>query len=91
MKTITISVDDETYRYCQRNAAAAGVSVEKWAGEKLAGLAPKPISEAEAKIRRQQMDDLLASIDARREAEGREFQPGDKLTRDELHDRNALR
>ena len=91
MKTITISVDDETYRHCQRYAEAAGVSVEEWAGEKLAGLTPKPISGAEAEIRRQQMYDLLASIDARRKAEGKEFRPGDKLTRDELHDRNALR
>ena len=91
MKTITISVDDETYRYCQRNAEAAGVSVEEWAGEKLAGLTSKPISGAEAEIRRQQMYDLLARIDARRKAEGKEFRPGNKLTRDELHDRNALR
>jgi len=91
MKTITISVDDDAYGYCQRNAEAAGISVEEWVGARLSGLIPKPISEAEQEDIRQQTYDLLARIDARREAEGKEFRPGDKLTRDELHDRNALR
>ena len=91
MKTITISVDDETYRLYQSRAEATGVSVEEWAGDKLASLSPKPISDAEAESRRRQMGELLARIEARREAEGREFRPGKKLTRDELHDRNALR
>ena len=91
MKTITISVDDETYRYYQRNAEAVGASVEEWVGARLANLLPKPISEAEAEILRQQTYDLLARIDARRKAEGKDVQPGEKLTRDELHDRNALR
>ena len=91
MKTITISVDDETYRYCQRNAEAAGITVEEWVGARLSGSIPKPISDAEQEDIRQQTYDLLARIDARREAEGKEFRPGDKLTRDELHDRNALR
>ena len=91
MKTITISVDDETYRYYQRNAEAVGASVEEWVGARLANLLPKPVSEAEQEDVRQQLHDLLARIDARRQAEGMEFQPGEKLTRDELHDRNALR
>ena len=91
MKTITISIDDETYRHYQLRAKASGASVEEWAREQLAVSTPKPISEAEAEMRRQQMYDLLARIDARREAEGKEFRPGNKLTRDELHDRNALR
>ena len=91
MKDITISVDDETYRYYQRNAAAVGASVEEWVGARLANFLPKPISEAEAEVRRQQTHDLLARIDARRKAEGTDFQPGEKLTRDELHDRKAFR
>ena len=91
MRTITISVDDETYRLYQKRADAVGTSVEEWVSTRLAHLLPKPISDAEAESRRQQMYDLLARIDARREAEGMEFRPGNKLTRDELHDRNALR
>ena len=42
MKTITLSVGDETYRYCQRNAEAAGISVEEWVGARLSALMPKP-------------------------------------------------
>ena len=91
MKSIIISVDDETYRLCQKSADAAGTSVEEWASTRLAHLLPRPISEAEREDIRQQTYDLLARIDARRKAEGKEFRPGDKLTRDELHDRNALR
>lgn len=91
MKTITISVDDETYRLYQNRADAVGTSVEEWVIVHLADLIPKRVSEAEREDIRQQTYDLLARIDARRRAEGKEFQPGDKLTRDELHDRNALR
>ena len=91
MKAITISVDDETYRYYQRNAEAVGASVEEWVGARLANLLPNPLSEADQEDIRQQTNDLLARIDARRKAEGKDFQPGEKLTRDELHDRNALR
>ena len=91
MKTITISVDDETYRLYQNRADVAGTSVEEWVIARLADLLPKPVSPAEAAKRRQQMYDLLARIDARREAEGKEFQPGEKLTREQLHDRNAHR
>ena len=91
MKTITISVDDDAYGYCQRNAEAAGISVEEWVGARLSGLIPKPISAAEAERLRQQTYDLLARIDARRQSEGYQAPVEPKLTRDELHDRNALR
>lgn len=91
MKTITITVDDETYRLYQSRAHAVGTSVEEWVTARLAHLLPKPLSKEEQEDIRQQTYDLLARIDARRQAEGKELQPGKKLTRDELHDRNALR
>ena len=91
MKTITISVEDEIYRLYQSRAEAVGIPVEEWVSRSLADLVPKPVSKAEQEDIRQQTYNLLARIDARRRAEGKEFQPGDKLTRDELHDRNALR
>lgn len=91
MKTITITVDDETYRYCQRNAEAAGISVEDWVSARLATATPKRASPEEFERLRRLQSEVLKRIDARRQAEGEEFQAGDKLTRDELHDRNALR
>ena len=91
MKTITISVDDETYRLYQSRANAVGTSVEEWVTARLSHLLPGPVSGAEQEDIRQQMYDLLARIDSRRQAEGKKFRAGEKLTRDELHDRNALR
>ena len=91
MKTITISVDDETFRYCRRNAEAAGVSVEEWVVARLSGLIPKPISAAEAERGRKLWEEIQARIDARAEARGDDLRTSRKLTRDELHDRNALR
>lgn len=91
MKVITISVDDETYRYCQRNAEAVGASVEEWIGARLANLLPKHISNAEAENWRETWADIQARIDARAKARGDELRTAKKLTRDELHDRNALR
>lgn len=91
MKTITISVDDETYRYFQRNAEAAGISVEEWVDARLSGLIPKPNSDAEAERGRELWKEIQARIDARAEARGDDLRTARKLTRDELHDRNALR
>ena len=73
MKTITISVNDETYGLCQNRAEAVAISVEEWVSARLADLLPKPVSDAEAEPGdvRQQTSDLLARIDARREAEGK--------------------
>jgi hypothetical protein len=91
MKTITISMDDETYRYCQRNAQAAGISVEDWVTARLGEATPKRVSPDEFERLRKLQDDVLESIRARRQAEGEEPVAGEKLTRDELHDRNAFR
>ena len=91
MKTITITVDDETYRYCQRNAEAAGVPIDEWAAARLAGPASKPVSESERERLRHQWQELMARIDARRSGQRWETPSEPKLTRDELHDRNALR
>ena len=91
MKTITISVDDETYRRYQDRAKAVGASVEEWVAARLAASAPPPLSEAEQKRLRQQWEEIQARIDARAEARGDNLRTARKLTRDELHDRNALR
>lgn len=91
MKTINITVDDETFRYFERNAEASGISVEEWVSARLSALMPKPLSDAEAKRGRKLWEDIQARIDARAEARGDDLRTTRKLTRDELHDRNALR
>ena len=91
MKTITISVDEETHRLYQSRADAVGTSIEEWVAARLAEAAPNPISDAEAQRGRELWEDIQARIDARAKARGDDLRPSRKLTRDELHDRNALR
>ena len=65
--------------------------MDEWAAARLAEVSPKPISAAAAERLRQQTYDLMAQIDARRQSEGYQAPVEPKLTRDQLHDRNALR
>ncbi len=91
MKTITLTVDEATYHLYQNRAETAGISVEDWVIARLAGVTPKPVSKAEPERLRQQWQDLMARIDTRRSGQNWETPYEPKLTRDELHDRNALR
>ena len=87
MKTITISVDEATYRYCERNAEAAGASVEQWAAERLAELMPKPHTQVDAENSRHKRQEIIDLI--RSESPG--FSAADRLPREELYDRDASR
>ncbi|MDE2788327.1 MAG: hypothetical protein OXL37_16935 [Chloroflexota bacterium] len=91
MKTITISMDDETYHLYQHNAEAAGISVEEWVTSRLAGVTPPLASSRENERRRETWYRIQANIDARAKARGDELRTAKKLTREELHDRDALR
>ena len=91
MTTITIAMDDETYRLCSLRAAAADKTVADLISDHLTGLVGRRVSEADGARLRQQMYDVIARIDARRQAEGEELPEWDDLTREELHDRDALR
>ena len=91
MKAITISVDDETYRYYQRNADVAGISVEEWVISRIAGVTPPLTSSKEVERLRETWNRTQANIDARAKARGDELRTARKLTREELHDRDALR
>ena len=87
MKTITISVDDETYSYCQRNAEAAGASTEEWIAERLTELTPKQRAKTDAEMLRRKRQEIIDLI--RLESPG--FSAADRLPREELYDRNAPR
>ena len=91
MKTITISVDDDTYRHYQHNAEASAISVEEWVTLRLAGITPPRASWQEVGRRRETWNRIQANIDARAKARGDELRTARKLTREELHDRDALR
>lgn len=91
MKTIPISVGDETCRLYQHNAEAAGISVEEWVTSRLAGITPPRASSKGVECRRETWNRIQANIDARAKARGDELRTARKLTRQELHDRDALR
>ncbi len=79
MKNITVSVPDEVYRRARIRAAEQGRSVSALVAEYLQGLA-----DQDAEFAR------LEALRRRVQAEITHFRAGDRVSRDELHDR-ALR
>lgn len=80
MKNITVSVDEELYRRARIRAAELDTSVSAVVRELLAQFAGE---ETEIERRKRLQRETLASI--------KTFRAGDRLTRDEVHDRDALR
>jgi plasmid stability protein len=76
MKNITVSVPDDVYRAARIRAAERGRSVSALVGEYL-----RSLSDAEAEFSRleAQQRQVQAEIDT--------FRAGDRLGRDEIHDR----
>ena len=87
MKNITVSVDDETYRLSRVRAAEAGTSVSALVRSYLIELTQGEPSETRFDRLKRLQDETLAAIWAR----GGGLRAEDLLTRDELHDRDALR
>ena len=80
MKNITVSVDDETHRLARIRAAEQGTSVSALVKEFL-----RSITTPERP--RETLREIIESI----RAEGGGIDPEDNLTREELHDRHAVR
>jgi len=87
MKTITVSVDDETYRRSRIKAAEAGTSVAALVRSFLVSLAAGDTAAGEFERLARLQRDTLDAIRAR----GAGLDPEDGLTRDRAHDRAALR
>ena len=95
MKNITVSVDEETYRLSRIRAAEAGTSVSALVREFLtevnAGRTPEEATaraiEAQKERARRMRQEVYDSMEAR----GSLFSASDRLPRDELYNRDALR
>ncbi len=87
VKNITVSVDDETYRRSRIKAAEAGTSVSALVKSFLVGLAQGRVPDTEFEGLARQQQEVLARI--RREHP--DFSAAERLSRDALHDRDALR
>ena len=93
MKSITVSVDDETCRQLQVGAARSGTSVSVLVLRSLVGENPEGVDacdsskDDECARRRKLMSEVLSDSDVR----GVGLSMADNLSRDALHDRDALR
>jgi plasmid stability protein len=80
VKNITVSVPDEVYRQARIRAAERGTSVSALVRDQLEELASE---ETEFERLKRLQDEVIGSIEG--------FSAADLLSREELHDRDALR
>lgn len=78
MKNITVTVDDDVYRQARIIAAERDTSVSALVSEYLASLVGSKSSQEDATTK------LFATLD-----QAHDFRAADRLTRAEVHDRNA--
>jgi hypothetical protein len=80
VKNLTISLPDRVYRRARIEAAERDTSVSALVREFLMSLVEE---ESDFERRKRLQDEVLASI--------RSFRAGDRLTRDRVHERDAVR
>ena len=80
MKNITVSISEDVYRNARIKAAELDTSVSALVRDFLESLGSE---ESDFERRRKLQDEVLETI--------KSFRARDRLSRDELHDRDALR
>jgi plasmid stability protein len=80
VKNITVSLPDDVYRQARIKAAERDTYVSALVREFLTSLADE---ESDFERRKRLQAEILASIES--------FSVGDRLTREDVHDRNAVR
>jgi plasmid stability protein len=80
VRNITVSLPDDAYRQARIKAAERDTSVSALVRDFLMSLAE---DESDFDRRKRLQDETIASIG--------EFSAGDRLTRNEIHDRDAVR
>ncbi len=80
MKNLTVSVPDRVYRQARIKAAERDTSISALVREFLMSLGEE---ESAFERRKRLQDEVLASIGS--------FRAGDRLTRDRVHERDAVR
>lgn len=87
MKNITISIDDDLYRQARMKAAEQSTSISALFKNFLIRLTVSEAAETEFQRLAREERELFAELDVK----GIGLNPAYNLTRDELHDRDALR
>ncbi len=80
MKNITVSLPDDIYRRARIKAAERDTSVSALVREFLTSLSEE---ESDFERRRRLQAEVLASV--------KDFRAGDRMTREEAHERDAVR
>ena len=80
MKNITVSLPDDIYRRARIKAAERDTSVSALVREFLTSLGEQ---ESDFERRKRLQAEVLASV--------KDFRAGDRMTREEAHERNAVR
>ena len=91
MKTISVSVDDETHRQARIRAAQTGTTVSAMMRDLLTTLLQTPLEQGSAETEPQRRARLLDEVMERFEREGIGLNAKERLSREELYDRDASR
>lgn len=91
MKTISVSVDDETHRLARVRAAETGTTVSAMMRDMLLEILRKPATLAPAETEPVRRARLLGEVLEKFRREGIGVDTSQLLTREELYDRNAAR
>ena len=91
MKVISVAVDDETHRLARIKAAQRGTSMSAMLRDYLLQIleedGDRPLEETEPERRARMLDEVMARF----QAEGVGLDASERLSREELYDRNAAR
>ena len=91
MKTISVSVDEETHRLAHIRAAETGTTVSAMMRDMLTDLLQSPPEPAPVETEHQRRVRMLDEVMARFKAEGIGIDTSQILTREEIYDRDAAR
>ena len=91
MKTISVSVDDETHRLAKVRAAETGTTVSAMMRDMLTALLQRPAEPVPDETEHQRRVRMLDEVMARFKAEGIGIDTSQILTREEIYDRDAAR
>ena len=96
MKNITVSVDEKSYQALEKEAARKGLRIEELVRNSLLQLLKEaqvenPVTSPVSTEERGRLRHLRKKVLAEIEASGVQFSAADRLPRDELYNRDALR
>ena len=91
MKTISVSVDDETHRLARIRAAETGTTVSAMMRELLTALLQSPLDDVQFETEHQRRVRMLNEVMSRFEREGVGLKASERLSREEMYNTRAPR